>query len=146
MQIIERQFGEYSMSSDPARLNLGFVHDFLSNHTYWATGRPFEVVKRSIENSLNFGIYHGDEQIGFCRVVTDYATFAWLCDVFIVPEHRKEGLGKFLVDCVVNHPDIKPLRRLLLATRDAQELYRKYGGFNNLANPERWMEKMNTNA
>lgn len=146
MQIIESTFGEYTLSTDPARLDVPFVHDFLSQHTYWAQGRPFEVVKRSIENSLNFGIYHGAQQVGFCRVVTDYATFAWLCDVFIVPEHRKAGLGKFLVDCVVNHPELKPLRRLLLATRDAHELYRKYGGFTNLGSPERWMEKFNPNA
>jgi hypothetical protein len=146
MQIIERQFGEYTMSNDPARLNVPFVHAFLSQHTYWAPNRPLDMVERSIENSLNFGIYHADEQIGFARVVTDYATFAWLCDVFIVPEHREHGLGKFLIDCVINHPDLKPLRRLLLATRDAHELYRQYGGFTSLANSERYMEKFNPNA
>jgi hypothetical protein len=146
MEIVEYQHDGYTISTDTARLNLPFVHDFLSNHTYWAQNRPFDVVCRAVENSLNFGVYQGDQQVGFARIITDYATFAWLCDVFIVPEQRKNGLGKWLVECVVNHPDLKPLRRLLLATRDAHELYSKYGGFVPLANAERWMEKFNPDA
>ncbi len=133
----------YTISTDPARLNVPLICEFLTQHTYWARNRSPEVVQRSIENSLNFGLYFDSEQVGFARVVTDYATFAWVCDVFVLPEHRKNGLGKWLVQSFVNHPDLKPLRRLLLATRDAHELYRKYGGFAPLGNPERWMEKFN---
>jgi GNAT superfamily N-acetyltransferase len=132
----------FTISTDPARLDITVIHGFLSTGSYWAQTRPLEVVQRSIENSLNFGVYDGDRQVGFARVVTDYATFAWVCDVFILPEQRQCGLGKWLVECVVNHPDLKPLRRLLLATRDAHELYRKYGGFTPLVNPDRWMEKV----
>ncbi len=143
MHIKEYHRDNYTISNDPSRLDVSFIHQFLTTNTYWARNRPLNVVRRSIENSLNFGVYCGDEQVGFARVITDYATFAWLCDVFIVPEHRKSGLGKWLVACVVNHPDLKPLRRLLLATRDAHGLYAKYGGFTPLANAERWMEKIN---
>lgn len=132
----------FIISTDPAWLDISFIHSFLSTGSYWAQNRPLEVVQRSIENSLNFGVYCDGRQVGFARVVTDYATFAWVCDVFIIPEQRRSGLGKWLVECVVNHPDLKPLRRLLLATRDAHELYRKYGGFTPLVNPDRWMEKV----
>ncbi len=141
MQIVEYHRDNFTVSTDPARLDIPFIHGFLSRSCYWAIDRPLEIVQRSIENSLNFGVYHGSLQVGFARVVTDYATFAWLCDVFIVPEYRQHGLGKWLVQCVVDHPDIKPLRRLVLATRDANELYRKYGGFGPLPNPERWMAR-----
>ncbi len=143
MHIEEYHRDNYTISNDPSRINVSFVHQFLTTNTYWARNRTLDVVRRSIENSLNFGVYCDDEQVGFARVVTDYATFAWLCDVFILPEHRKSGLGKWLVGCVVNHPDLKPLRRLLLATRDAHGLYARYGGFTPLANIERWMEKFN---
>lgn len=143
MAIIEYQRDPYIISTDSSRLNIPFIHEFLSTKTYWAQNRTLEVVRRSVENSLNFGVYNGNEQVGFARVVTDYATFAWLCDVFIVAEQRKNGLGKWLVESIVQHPDLKPLRRLLLATRDAHELYRKYGGFVALANVDRWMEKFN---
>ncbi len=141
MPIVEYNRENFSISTDVDRLDIPFIHRFLSRSCYWAIGRPLDVVQMSIENSLNFGVYHGDLQIGFARLVTDYATFAWLCDVFIVPEYRQHGLGKWLVQCVVDHPDVKPLRRIILATRDAHELYREYGGFIPLANPERWMER-----
>lgn len=146
MQIIEHERSGYTISTDPARLNIPLIHQFLNQYSYWAQNRPLDIVQRAVENSLNFGIYHNGEQVGFARVITDYATFAWLCDVIIIPEHRQAGLGKWLVDCVVNHPDLKPLRRLLLATKDAHELYRKYGGFEPLGHPERWMEKFNPDA
>jgi GNAT superfamily N-acetyltransferase len=132
----------YTISTDPDRLDIAVIHKFLATDSYWAQNRPIEVVRRSIENSLTFGVYRDHRQVGFARVITDYATFAWLCDVFILPEQRGSGLGKWLVECVVSHPDIQPLRRLLLATRDAHELYRRYGGFTPLASPERWMERM----
>jgi GNAT superfamily N-acetyltransferase len=92
---------------------------------------------------LNFGVYGPVGQAGFARVVTDYATFAWLCDVFILPQYRQDGLGKWLVECIIQHPDLKQLRRFMLATRDAHELYRKYGGFVSMSSPERWMERIN---
>lgn len=141
--IVEYHRDNYTISTDPSRLDLAVIHNFLSTGSYWAQNRPVEVVKRSIENSLNFGVYCGDRQVGLARVVTDYATFAWVCDVFIIPEQRKNGLGKWLIECVVSHPDLKDLRRILLATRDARELYHQYGGFTALANPDRWMEKTN---
>src|SRR6185503_589162 len=87
------QRGEYTISTDQSRLNIDLIHDFISNHSYWGTGRAREVVERSIENSLAFGVYHGDRQVGFARIVTDYATFAWVADVFVVPEHRGGGLS-----------------------------------------------------
>ncbi len=146
MEHYELHRDEYTVSTDPARLDIRRIHDFLSRQSYWALNRPLEVVQRSIENSLNFGLYFGTEQVGFARVITDYATFAWICDVFVLPEHRQHGLGKLLVEAFTNHPDLKPLRRLLLATRDAHELYRKYGAFAPLGNPERWMEKINPQA
>jgi GNAT superfamily N-acetyltransferase len=135
----------FTISTDPTRLDIAVIHNFLTTGSYWAQNRPLEVVQRSIENSLNFGVYCDGRQVGFARVVTDYATFGWLCDVFILPDERTAGLGKWLVECIINHPDIKPIRRLLLATRDAHELYRRYGGFTSLANPDRWMEKTDPN-
>ena len=146
MPIVEHQRDNYTISTDPARLDLTAIHHFLSELSYWAKGRSMDVIQRSIENSLNFGVYCGDRQIGFARVVTDYATFAWLCDVFIDPEHRQAGLGKWLVECITNHPDLVHLRRIMLATKDAHELYRRYGGFTPLTNPDRWMERFNPNT
>jgi GNAT superfamily N-acetyltransferase len=145
MNIVEYHRDNYTISTDPARLDVGFIHGFLSTSCYWAIDRPREVVERSIANSLSFGVYSEHQQVGFARVVTDYATFAWLCDVFIIPEHRQHGLGKWLVQCVVDHPGLRPIRRLILATRDAHELYQKYGGFQPLGSPERWMERVKAN-
>ncbi len=135
--------GDYSISTDASQLNIGFIHDFLSNTSYWAKGRSVEVVQRSIENSLNFGVFKNVQQIGFARVVTDYATFAWLADVFIVEEHRGSGLGVWLIEVITSHPQLQGFRRWLLATRDAHELYRRFG-FNEVAEPKRWMERSNT--
>jgi GNAT superfamily N-acetyltransferase len=134
----ELRRGEYLISTDRSRLDLGVVHDFLST-SYWAVGVPLEVVERSIENSLVFGVYEGEEQVGFARVVTDYATFAYLADVFVLESHRGRGLGKWLIEAVVSHPDLQELRRWMLATGDAHELYRKYG-FAGLGRPEIFME------
>jgi GNAT superfamily N-acetyltransferase len=138
--ISEWQRGEYLISTDRDRLDLAFIHDFLSNDSYWARGRDFELVKRSISNSFNFGLYKGNQQIGFARVVTDYATFAWLADVFVLDEHQGQGLGKWLVEVIVSHPNLQGFRRWLLATRDAHELYRRFG-FTELHDASRWMEK-----
>ena len=136
--------GEYLISTDQARLNIGLIHDYLANTSYWAVGRPLETVRRSIEHSLAFGLYKGEQQVGFARVITDYATFAWLADVFVLDQFRGQGLGKWLVDVIISHPELQGFRRWVLATRDAHELYRPFG-FNELNRPERWMERPDPN-
>jgi GNAT superfamily N-acetyltransferase len=138
------QRGEYTIRTERARLNIEMIHDFLSNNAYWAKGRSLETVRRSIENSLAFGVYKVDEQVGFARVVTDYATFAWLADVFILDDHRDWGLGKWLIEVIISHPRLQGFRRWLLATKDAHELYRRFG-FRELDRPERWMERFDPN-
>jgi GNAT superfamily N-acetyltransferase len=107
---------------------------------YWAQGRSRTVIERSLSTSLTFGLYYEGSQVGLARVVTDYATFGWLCDVFILPDHRGNGQGKWLIETVVSHPELRHLRRLLLATRDAHGLYAQYG-FTPLVAPDRWMER-----
>lgn len=139
MDTVEYQQGRYTISTDPARIDVDSVHDYLCNTAYWCLGRSRPVVERSIEYSLCFGLYVGVEQAGFARVVTDYATFAWLCDVFVLEPHQGRGLGKWLIECVVMHPGLQNLGILLLATRDAHELYRRYGSFEALDQPGKWM-------
>lgn len=129
----------FVINTDPALLALDFIHDYLCNQSYWAQGRSREMVAKSIENSLCFGVYAGDQQVGFARVVTDYVTFAWLCDVFIIQAYQGLGLGKWLIECVVAHPELQSAKNILLATRDAHALYRRYGGFDRLPRPEKWM-------
>jgi GNAT superfamily N-acetyltransferase len=129
----------FTISTDKERLDIPFVHRWLSEDSYWAQGRSLEVVERAIANSLCFGLYQEERQVGFARIVTDYATFGWLCDVFVIDEWRGLALGKWLVQMVIAHPEIAHLRRLMLATRDAHELYRRYGEFEVMTNPERWM-------
>lgn len=129
------------ISTDRTRLDIAYVHRYLSEECYWAIGRSREVVEKSIANSLNFGVYDDDRQLGFARVVTDYATFAWLCDVFIDAAYRGQGLGKRLVAAVIADPELQGLRNFILATRDAHALYRQYGGFEPLAAPDRWMAR-----
>jgi GNAT superfamily N-acetyltransferase len=128
----------YLISTDKERLNVEFVHEFLKD-SYWASGIPEEIVRRSIENSLVFGLYTEDEQVGFARVVTDYATFAYLADVFVLEAHRGRGLAKWMIEIITSHPRLQGLRRWMLATRDAHELYRRYG-FAELERPEIFME------
>jgi N-acetylglutamate synthase-like GNAT family acetyltransferase len=140
----EWQQGEYTISDDPARLDLDLIHGFLGGESYWARGRSRERVERSVANSLPFGLYRGDgRQVGFARVVTDRATFAWLADVFVVAEERGRGLSKWLVECVLAHPELQDLRRWLLATHDAQELYRRYGFAEPDAAKIIYMERLN---
>jgi GNAT superfamily N-acetyltransferase len=129
----------YTISTDKMRLDLELIHTYLSRQSYWAQGRLFETVQTSIARSLCFGLYEGSRQVGFARVVTDHATFGWLCDVFVVESHRGRGLGKWLVERVVTHPDISDLRHFVLATRDAHGLYHRYGEFDQLDMPEKWM-------
>ncbi len=142
--MVEYERDGYLISTDKARLDVGLIHEFLSQSSYWAKGRPLEIVQRSIEYSLCFGVYKGAQQVGFARVVTDRATFAWLCDLFIVEAHRGQGLGKWLVACILAHPDLQTLRGFLLATRDAHELYRRYGGFEALPASDRLMVRRQT--
>jgi GNAT superfamily N-acetyltransferase len=132
--------GEFEISTERARLDFAALHDFLSQRAYWARGRSRELVERSIEHSLPFGLYQQDRLVGFARVVTDYATFAWLADVFVIEELRGRGLSKWLVEVILAHPELQNLRRWLLATRDAHELYRRFG-FTELAQPGLWMER-----
>lgn len=132
--------GEYTISTEKARLDLRVIHDYLSNSSYWATGRSLETVRRSIEHSLSFGLYKGEAQVGFARVITDYATFAWLADVFILDSFRGQGLGRWLVEVILSHSELQQFRRWVLATKDAHELYRRFG-FTELKRPERWMER-----
>jgi GNAT superfamily N-acetyltransferase len=131
---------EYTISDERGRLDLGVVHKFVSEESYWGQGRPIEVVRRSVEGSLPFGVYRGDEMVGFARVVTDYATFAWVADVFVVAEHRGRGLSKWLMEVILAHPDLQGFRRWVLATKDAHGLYKQFG-FEELRRPERWMER-----
>jgi GNAT superfamily N-acetyltransferase len=130
---------KYTLSTDKARLDTVAIHDYLSNHSYWAKGRTQESVIRSIDHSLCFGLYDSREQIGFARVITDYSTFAYLADVYILPGHREKGLAQWMVECILGHPQLQGLRRVMLATRDAHTLYEKFG-FKPLSKPERWME------
>jgi len=136
--------GEYLISTDKSRLDLAVIHDFLTT-SYWATGVPVAVVKRSIEHSLTFGIYKGEQQVGFARVITDYATYAYLSDVFILEPFRGQGLSKWLMDVIVSHPKLQGLRRWALHTRDAHGLYQKVG-FSEQAYPDRYMERFFPNV
>jgi GNAT superfamily N-acetyltransferase len=131
--------GAFLVSTDPALLDLPLIHDFLSNRSYWAAGIPLDVVRKSAANSLCFGMYREGRQVGFARVVTDRATFAYLGDVFVLESERGQGLSKWLLECILGHPDLQGLRRTLLGTRDAHGLYRQFG-FTNLGSPDRFME------
>ena len=137
--IEEWQQGDYVVSTDPARIDLAVVHGFLST-SYWAVGIPVEGVRRSLEHSLAFGLYAGQRQIGLARIITDYTTFAYVADVFVLDEFRGQGLGKWLMERVVAHPALQGLRRWMLATRDAHGLYR-HTGFKELQDTWKWMER-----
>jgi GNAT superfamily N-acetyltransferase len=131
--------GEYLISTDKERLDIAAIHAFLTT-SYWAAGIPVEIVKRAIEHSLNFGLFQNDQQVGFARVITDYATFAYLADVFISEPFRGQGLSKWLMQVIVAHPDLQGSRKWVLFTRDAHGLYKQVG-YTSLANPERAMER-----
>lgn len=128
----------YTISTDKNKLDIKIIHEFLSN-SYWAKNIPIEIVKRSIENSLCFGVYHKEALVGFARVISDFATFAYLGDVFILEEHRGKGLSKILMKEVFSHPQLQGLRRFCLGTRDAHKLYEQFG-FHQIKKPELWME------
>jgi len=141
LQILETQKEFYTISTDPARLDIDAITDMLTR-AYWAQGRTRDIIARYVQHSLVFGIYHANQQIGLARIVSDYTTFAWLCDVFIHEDHRGKGLGKWLMETIHSHPDLHGVRRWILATRDAHGLYEQFG-WTPLDNPERWMNKFN---
>ena len=132
--------GEYEIDTDKRRLDIAAIHRFLSKESYWAPNRTLEQTLTAIENSLCFGLYKGREQVGFARVITDKATFAYIGDVYVLEAHRGQGLSKWLMKTIIEQPDLQGLRRWLLATRDAHGLYEQYG-FCVLVHPDRWMER-----
>jgi GNAT superfamily N-acetyltransferase len=142
MEVIKE---EYSISTDRARLDLGFLHDYLSKESYWARGLPFERVVAAADHSLNFGVYHGDRPVGYARVVTDYARVAYLADVFIIEEYRGRGLSKWLVGVIMTHPDLRGLKRWMLHTLDAHGLYEQFG-WGPPAKPETYLEIYNSDV
>ncbi len=141
--MFEYQEHNVLISTDKSKLNIDLIHDYLSNHSYWAANIPLEIVQKSIENSMAFGVYLNENnmlvQVGFCRVISDLATYAYLADVFILEEYRGKGLSKLLVKTILEHPDLQGLRRWVLATRDAHGLYAQYG-FMPLDKPENFMQ------
>lgn len=139
-QIFETHHDNFTISTDPARLDVDAICDFLTR-SYWANGRPRERTERALQNSLVFGIYDGDKQIGVARVISDYSIFAYLCDVFIHEDYRAHGLGKWLMQTIHSHPDLQGLRRWALVTRDAHGLYRQFG-YSSLNDPNSWMENL----
>ncbi len=132
--------GPFCISDDPLRLDLDFIHGYITT-SYWAKGRSYDAVRRSIEGSLALGLYDGDRQVGFARVITDYATMGYLADVFVIDAYRGKGLGKWLVGCALDHPRLRSVRKWTLATSDAHELYRRYG-FKPVTNPDSLMERL----
>jgi len=129
----------FEISTDASRLDFDIVYNYLDKESYWAKGIPVETLKRAIEGSLCFGVYRYSRQAGFARIVTDKATFAYICDVFILPDYRRLGVSKWLMQTIVDHPELQGLRRWSLATADAQGLYRQFG-FKQITKPENWME------
>ncbi len=138
------QRNDYTINTDDELLDLRVIHDFIANQSYWGQGRKIETVKRALDNSLNFGVYRDARLVGFARVVTDFATFAWIADVFVLDVHRGQGLAKWLMESILSHPELQQFRRWVLATKDAHQLYRQFG-FNELKRPERWMERPDPN-
>jgi GNAT superfamily N-acetyltransferase len=141
--IYEFEKEAYLISTDKSKLDIDRIHDYLSKDSYWAENIPCDIIERSIANSLSFGIYHNQQQIGFARVITDFATYGYLGDVFVSASYRGLGLSKWLMDCIFHQiPELQGFRRWSIATADAHGLYRQYG-FSDLARPERMMEKIN---
>ena len=137
---MECTFGAYVISTNAARLDIDLIQRFLANESYWARGIPRRVLEKAVQHSLCFGIYAERTQVGFARVVTDYATYGYIMDVFVLPAHRGQGLSKRLMECIMSHPDLQGFRRWQLGTLDAHGLYAQFG-FTAPAHPERFMEK-----
>jgi len=144
MEIITEKKGDFKITTDKSKLDLLVIHDFLSNQSYWNKNISFDKVKTAADNSLNFGLFYNDKQIGYARVVSDFSCIAYLGDVFILEEFRGQGHSKWLMSKIMTHPNLQGLRRWILLTGDAHELYKKYG-WTAIANPSKWMEKYDPN-
>lgn len=142
MEIIDIEFGDFTITTDKLKMDVIAIHDFLSKHSGWSDNIPLDRVKTSIDNSLNFGLFHGGKQIGFARIISDFSTIAYLGDVYILDRYRGKGLSKKLMEVVMGHPNLQGLRRWILLTSTADWLYEKYG-FTGLPNPEWYMERYN---
>jgi N-acetylglutamate synthase-like GNAT family acetyltransferase len=142
METIEQTFGEFFITTDKTKMDVVAIHDFLSKYSGWSDNIPFEKVKISIENSLNFGLFHNGTQIGFARVISDFSTIAYLGDIYVLDNYRGQGLSKELMESVMTHPNLQGLRRWILLTSTADWLYEKYG-FTKVPQPEIYMELFN---
>lgn len=145
MRIITEKKEDFIISTDRSKLDLNIIHGYLANESYWCKNIPLEKVKTQIANSLNFGLYHNNKQIGYARIISDFASVAYLGDVFVIEEYREQGLSKWLMSVVMAHPELQGLRRWILLTRDAHEMYKKFG-WKEIAAPEKWMEKHDGNV
>jgi N-acetylglutamate synthase-like GNAT family acetyltransferase len=139
MAALNKNKKNYYISTDKALLNISFIHQFIANESYWAKNIPKNLLKKSIENSMCFGVYLNTQQVGFARVITDFATFGYLADLFIDKQHQKIGLSKLLMHTIISHPKLIGLRRMALFTKDAHSLYKQFG-FNAGKTPENYME------
>lgn len=144
MKIIEITFDDFTITTDKSKMDIIAIHDFLSKYSGWSDNIPIERVKTSIENSLNFGLFHNDKQIGFARIISDFSTIAYLGDIYVLDIYRGRGLSKKLMDAVIEHPNLQGLRRWILLTSTADWLYEKYG-FTKLLKPELYMELFDPN-
>ena len=145
MDILTVQRDAFTITTDRSKLDLPFIHHFLSQEAYWSKNIPFERVRQAADHSLNFGLFYHDRQIGYARLITDYATIAYLGDVFIIPEFRDQGLSKWLLQIIMQHPGVQGLRRWILLTSDAHGLYKQFG-WTEIASPGKWMEKHDPEA
>jgi GNAT superfamily N-acetyltransferase len=145
MKTIESIHGEYTLTTDKSKLDLIAVHDYLSTQSYWAKNIPMERVETAAANSLTFALLCGGHQVGYARIITDYSIFAYLCDVYILEEHRGKGLSKWMMEFIHAHPNLQGLRRWVLFTLDAHGLYKQFG-WHEAQIPERYLEKHNPDA
>ena len=145
MKIIEITFDDFTITTDKSKMDIVAIHDFLSKYSGWSDNIPFDRVKTSIDNSLNFGLFRNDIQIGFARIISDFSTIAYLGDIYVLDDYRGQGLSKKLMDTVIEHPNLQGLRRWILLTSTADWLYEKYG-FTKLPKPELYMELFDPNV
>ncbi|NGM64222.1 GNAT family N-acetyltransferase [Sphingobacterium sp. SGR-19] len=145
MKIIEITFDDFTITTDKSKMDIVAIHDFLSKYSGWSDNIPIERVKTSIDNSLNFGLFHNGKQIGFARIISDFSTIAYLGDIYVLDIYRGQGLSKKLMDAVIKHPNLQGLRRWILLTSTADWLYEKYG-FRKLPKPELYMELFDPNV
>jgi len=145
MKIIEIKFDDFTITTDKSKMDVVAIYDFLSKYSGWSDNIPFDKVKTSIDNSLNFGLFHNDKQIGFARIISDFSTIAYLGDIYVLDNYRGQGLSKKLMDVVMRHPNLQGLRRWILLTSTADWLYEKYG-FTKLPKPELYMELFDKNV